>query len=165
MASGVVCIPAGAAASVLGQVEELGHSECYALLQPGGQGHAVLQLGGTDTALFPVSYSLGRCSVVLRLGDDTGYTDAPLRDVAFHAYGVDGTDQSTWSIVARGQGRDVTDPLELLAEQLTSLLPSSVVPAKRRFIEIRVQELTGRRYRRPPVASDVARRNRDQASV
>lgn len=131
---------------------ELDRAECLSLLREGGYGRATVTIGPEQVRLVPVGFVVGPAVVTLRLSD---YDGGPLELVSLHLEGTDG-DGNRWSLEAAGPGRDVTDPFQILAEQIGQLGPAAVAPEHRRFVEIRVTRLQGRRDSVPPPGDDTS---------
>lgn len=127
--------------------ETLAGAECLDLLRGAGQCH--LALGGEEEVLIlpALLSSVDAGSVTLRLAEGVDYDGTPMPDVAVYAQGS-AAGGARWSVVANGEGRDVTDPLEHLAEGMAALVPSTSPLPRRRFIEVRLRALGGQRHLR-----------------
>ncbi len=111
---------------------------------------AVVAEGAPD--IFPVNYAVEHSSVVLRTGDGTKVDSISANPkVAFEIDGIDaeataGTASATaWSVVLRGEAKEITRP-----EELRDTVDLEVFPlqsgTKNHFIRIVAEAVTGRRF-------------------
>jgi len=138
---------------------ELTKSECFQLL-------AIEQLGRVAVVddrgpiVFLVNFVLDHHTLVLRTDEGTKL-DAAIKGSRV-AFEIDGTDPATrtgWSVVARGEAVEVTDPAELARLSKLPLHPWAP-GAKARYVRILPAVLTGRRITAPRRAAGSARRGR-----
>lgn len=111
---------------------------------------AVITEGAPD--IFPVSFAVEHSSIVLRTGDGTK-VDAITANpkVAFEIDGIDAeaaagaANATAWSVVLRGEAKEITRP-----EELRDTVDLEVFPlqsgAKNHFIRIVAEAVTGRRF-------------------
>src|SRR3712207_3413237 len=124
--------------------EELAVAQCWALLRTGVVGRvAVLHDGRPD--IFPVNYAVDHGSVVFRTGSGTLFHAADRHPVAFEVDGYDVEAASAWSVVVRGEAREVYELEEALEALALPLLPWQPGP-KPRFVRVRPDGVTGRRF-------------------
>lgn len=137
--------------------QELTKSECFQLLATEQLGRvAVVDYRGP--VIFPVNFVLDRHTLVLRTDEGTKL-DAAIKGSRV-AFEIDGTDPATrtgWSVVARGEAVEVTDPAELARLRKLPLHPW-VPGAKARYVRILPAVLTGRRITVPRREADTAQR-------
>lgn len=123
---------------------ELSGDECQALLGGSHLGRVALVEGGRPLIL-PVNYVLDDGVVVFRT-DQGSKLDAAVRGapVAFEVDGVNSERRTGWSVLVRGRAEHVTDRSEL--ERLRRLPLVPLAPgAKRHYVRVKADEVTGRR--------------------
>ena len=94
-------------------------------------------------ARWPVRYRVRGDTILFRLPGGA-YDGTPLGVLALHAYGIEGTEP--WSVVATGDARDVTDPLELLARHIERVHRGQDDDDRGVLVEFRPRHWTGRRF-------------------
>jgi nitroimidazol reductase NimA-like FMN-containing flavoprotein (pyridoxamine 5'-phosphate oxidase superfamily) len=119
--------------------------ECWALLR----GVEVGRLGISIAAhpdIFPINFVIDHGTVVFRTAEGTKLAGAVLgRGVAFEADGYDREAGEAWSVVVKGQAREIERMLELFDALDLPLHPWHSSP-KHRFVRIVPDEITGRRF-------------------
>ena len=118
---------------------------CWALLREAQVGRLAVAIADHPD-IFPVNFVVDHASVVFRTAEGTKLAAAVLgQAVAFEVDGYDADPGEAWSVVVKGQAKE----LELYAGPLRGL-GSAVVPLARvgkpRFVRIEPAEVTGRRF-------------------
>jgi nitroimidazol reductase NimA-like FMN-containing flavoprotein (pyridoxamine 5'-phosphate oxidase superfamily) len=127
-------------------LEVLGRDECMRLLASASLGRLGITTGALPTVL-PVNFRLVGDQVVFRTGSGTKLDAAT--DNAVVAFEVDDMDpvwHTGWSVVVTGVAREVTDPDELAAIELTSI-PHWAPDHASRLVAVSTEIVTGRRVR------------------
>ena len=128
-------------------MEVLDSTECLRLLGSVPVGRIAYVADGAPQ-IFPVTFRLVEDRIVFRSTVGSKLDSAEMgRHVAFEVDGWDPATRSGWSVVARGTLFDVTDAERIAALQTAGLEPWLDARAMR-WIEVRVQELSGRRLPR-----------------
>jgi nitroimidazol reductase NimA-like FMN-containing flavoprotein (pyridoxamine 5'-phosphate oxidase superfamily) len=133
--------------------QELTRDECFSLL--GGQhlGRVVLVDDRGPIAL-PVNFVLDQHTVLFRTDEGTKLDVAVRRGrVAFQIDGVNEATRTGWSVLVRGEAKEVTDPDELVLVRRLPLYPWAP-GAKGHYIRILPTSLTGRRIALPEAPSN-----------
>lgn len=118
-------------------------SECWALLRTGVIGRLAVVVDG-EPDIFPVNYAVDHGTVVFRTDAGRKLAGAHKRVVAFEVDGYDVKDTSAWSVVIRGEAREIRDTDESLAAMDLPIFPWQD-GAKPRFVRIVPSTTTGRR--------------------
>ena len=133
-------------------VEELPLEECWALLDSNAVGRLAVDIAGWPD-IFPINYVVDAKSIVFRTGAGTKLAGAVLnRHVAFEIDGYLPGERCAWSVVVKGNARQIESMNDRYRAEDLPLYPW-VVSDKPDFVLIDPTEVTGRRFR---VASDVA---------
>jgi nitroimidazol reductase NimA-like FMN-containing flavoprotein (pyridoxamine 5'-phosphate oxidase superfamily) len=125
---------------------ELDEAECSELLH----GHHTGRVGFVSEdrpLILPVNYVIHRDQIVFRTAPGRKLAEIPLRHVAFEVDGA--TADGSWSVVAQGFAREMTDALGEAADAIRALPIPVEAPGERDYwIAITISELTGRRIER-----------------
>jgi nitroimidazol reductase NimA-like FMN-containing flavoprotein (pyridoxamine 5'-phosphate oxidase superfamily) len=127
---------------------ELAESECSELLRSHHTGRVGFVIDERPLIL-PVNYVVHRDQIVFRTAPGRKLAEIPMRHVAFE---VDGASANgSWSVVAQGFAREMTDALGEAADRIRALPIPIEAPGERDYwIAIAISELTGRRIEREP---------------
>lgn len=127
---------------------ELGYEECVTLLERHSAGRAAV-CTPDGPHIIPLNYAIDGDSLVLRTTPfSIVATYGRNAQIAFEIDEFDEEQQLGWSVVARGRGDIVTDPIEL-AEIRQVCAPHPWADGSRNlYFRIRWSELTGRRLSR-----------------
>lgn len=126
-------------------VEKLSENQCWELLRSTEVGRLAV-IVGDHPEIFPVNYAVDRGTVLFRSAEGTKVTSA-LGDAPV-AFEVDGYDLETglvWSVVLKGQAKTFQDTKEAADSFNVDVHPWQA-GEKERFIRIRPEEITGRRF-------------------
>jgi len=128
------------AIDLLGGSEVIGKDDCWELLETAHIGRLVATVGGR-VEIFPVNYALEGETILFRTNAGRKMRAALGIEVVFEVDDVDPTSRTGWSVIARGQARDITrfD----CAERLQALQPWT--GRKDFLVRITPWEVTGRR--------------------
>jgi nitroimidazol reductase NimA-like FMN-containing flavoprotein (pyridoxamine 5'-phosphate oxidase superfamily) len=103
---------------------------------------------------LPVNFVLDQYTVLFRTDEGTKLDVAVrLAPVAFQIDGVDQATRTGWSVLVRGEAKEVTDPAELALVRRLPLYPWAP-GAKGHYIRILPSSLTGRRIALPEAPSN-----------
>jgi nitroimidazol reductase NimA-like FMN-containing flavoprotein (pyridoxamine 5'-phosphate oxidase superfamily) len=120
--------------------------ECWALLRTVEVGRLGISIAAHPD-IFPINFVCDHGTVVFRTAEGTKLAGAVLgRGVAFEADGYDRDAGEAWSVVIKGQAREIERMLELFDALDLPLHPWHSSP-KHRFVRIIPDEITGRRFR------------------
>jgi len=126
-------------------MQELTTDGCWELLTSVDVGRLAVCIGDRPD-VFPVNYIVDDHSIVFRSAEGTKLAAAVLgRAVAFEIDGYDPTGGEAWSVVARGPAIELGSMAELFAAENLPLFPWHASP-KPRYVRIRPEEVTGRRF-------------------
>src|SRR5699024_12239523 len=97
-------------------------------------------------SIFPVNYAIEHSALVIRTGEGTKVDAIRAHPrVAFEIDGVDTEDGTAFSVVVKGNAKEINAP-----EDLQETLSLDVAPlqsgTKNHFIRILAEEVTGRRF-------------------
>ena len=106
--------------------------------------------------IFPVNYVVDRGSILIRTAAGTKLAASVGRAVAFELDGVDADSGDAWSVMMKGQARELTGLYEVLDAMELPLHTWHPAP-KSRIVCIEPTEVTGRRFRIAASAARVAR--------
>ena len=122
----------------------LSDEECHALLGRRHLGRLAF-VEGELPLILPVNYVLDDGAVIFRT-DAGSKLDAAVRGapVAFEVDGVDEIEQTGWSVLARGDAEEVTDPARLDRLKALPLVPWAP-GAKAHYVRVAAAQVTGRR--------------------
>ena len=133
-------------------VEELSVEECWALLDGNAVGRLAVDIAGWPD-IFPINYVVDGTTIVFRTGAGTKLAGAVLnRHVAFEIDGYRPDDRCAWSVVVKGNAREIESMIDRYRAEDLPLYPW-VVSDKPDFVRIDPTEVTGRRFH---VAGDAA---------
>jgi nitroimidazol reductase NimA-like FMN-containing flavoprotein (pyridoxamine 5'-phosphate oxidase superfamily) len=121
---------------------------CWALLGQVELGRLAVVIDSAAD-IFPVNHIVDHGTLVFRTADGAKLTAAlSSATVAFEADGFDrdaGEAGEAWSVVVKGTASEIHDPDELVETFRLPLAPWQG-SAKPRFVRIRPQQITGRRF-------------------
>jgi len=124
-------------------IEELTPDTCWELLSTESVGRLAVSIANQPD-IFPINFVVDRESVVFRTAEGTKFAAALLgRGVAFEADAE--ADGVAWSVVVKGQAREIEEMYELFAAEDLPLYPWHSAP-KHHFVRIVPTEVTGRRF-------------------
>jgi len=124
-------------------IEELTPDSCWELLSTESVGRLAVSIDNQPD-IFPINFVVDRESVVFRTAEGTKFAAALLgRGVAFEADAE--ADGVAWSVVVKGQAREIEEMYELFAAEDLPLYPWHSAP-KHHFVRIVPTEVTGRRF-------------------
>jgi nitroimidazol reductase NimA-like FMN-containing flavoprotein (pyridoxamine 5'-phosphate oxidase superfamily) len=127
------------------RVEELLPHECWALLRTASIGRLAVWVENHPD-IFPLNYAVDHGSIVFRSRSGTkvsaALSDSP---VALEADGYDAETNKAWSVVARGDAKEIDDNYELIDTLDLPLFPWQA-GEKGHFVRIDPDIITGRRF-------------------
>lgn len=127
-------------------VEELTESECLSLLRTVGVGRVAMIVGDHDVEVFPVNFVVDHGTILFRTAPGTKLATITERPrVTFEADWVAPGHGASWSVIAKGDAREVTgrdDLMDLFDVDLISAHPAP----KPSFIRITPRQFSGRRF-------------------
>lgn len=125
---------------------ELDEAECSALLRSNHTGRVAF-VSDDRPLVLPVNYVVHGDLIVFRTQPGRKLAEVPMRHVAFEVDGA--TAEGSWSVLAQGFAREMTDVLGETADAIRSLPIPVEAPGERdHWIAITISELTGRRIER-----------------
>lgn len=128
-------------------VEQLSEKQCWELLRSAEVGRLAV-IVEDHPEIFPVNYAVDQGTLLFRSAEGTKVTsalgDAP---VAFEVDGYDTETNLVWSVVAKGHATTFQN-LEEAADSYNVEVRPWQAGKKERFIRIRPDEITGRRFPR-----------------
>jgi nitroimidazol reductase NimA-like FMN-containing flavoprotein (pyridoxamine 5'-phosphate oxidase superfamily) len=126
-------------------MEVLSEAECRRLLASEEVGR-VAYVDDDFPVVVPVNYVLDENSIAIHTDAGTKFARIPLHRVAFEVDGIEGWNQSGWSVLVQGFGQDVTDALGARYEDLRRRGLETWPPGERtRWLTIDIQRISGRR--------------------
>lgn len=127
------------------QMQTLSHDECLELLAAHPVRIGRVALAGPRPVIFPVNYYVDRGAVVFRTDHGTKLDRAVRGEfVAFEVDEVFPNFKAGWSVVIRGQTKEVTDDEELA--RLKDLPLLSWAPGEKgHYVRVEPQIISGRR--------------------
>lgn len=105
--------------------------------------------------IFPVNHVVDHGTVVLRTGQGSKMLGAVGRPVAFEADHRDADAGTAWSVVVKGQAREVRRLHELI-DAIDLPLQPWFLGTQPRYLRIEVDEISGRRLAAPEPDPDTA---------
>ena len=130
----------------------LRESECWDLLERAQVGRLAVDIAGQPD-IFPINFVVDQGGIVFRSAAGTKLAGAVLnRFVAFEIDGYGPDDHAAWSVVVKGQARQVERMQELFEIEELPLFPW-LATDKPNFVRIEPTVVTGRRFH---VVDDVA---------
>lgn len=126
--------------------EVIPSDECWALLERSPVARLAVDLAG-HPEIFPINFVVDDSTIVFRSGAGTKLAAAVLnRHVAIEIDGERSDDESVWSVVLKGEAREIKKMDERYAVEELPLYPW-VDGDKPVFVRIVPREVTGRRFR------------------
>lgn len=128
-------------------IQEVREHEAWELLSGGKVGRLAVSVGDHPD-IFPVNYYAGQGRILFRTAEGTKLIELVVNaNVAFEVDSYDG--RTGWSVVAKGSARVLSRGDEIAAADEVPLTPW-IVSIKYNYVEIWVQEITGRRFQFGP---------------
>ncbi len=126
-------------------IQELSESECWSLMRSADVGRLGVAIGDHPD-IFPINHFVDGNTIVFRSGAGTKLAAAVLgRSVAFEVDGYDPERGEAWSVVVKGQARQVENMFEFLDAEQLPLFPWHTGP-KPNIVRIEPDDITGRRF-------------------
>jgi len=127
----------------------LSREECAALLATAVVGRVGLSMGALPVVL-PVNFAvLDDEDIVFRTAEGTKFHAAAAGAVvAFEADGYEPSGRGGWSVLVQGVAQVVSDAIELAQLSALAIDPWAVDGSADRFVRIRAERVTGRRFSR-----------------
>lgn len=128
-------------------LEPITEQECLYLLGLHRLGRVALDVDGRPQ-VFPVNYALSGRVVAFRTAPGTKLANVPMSHVAFEIDDYDSTTGVGWSVMVKGIAFEITDALDQDSVEARRQLVRPMAPGRRdRWVAIRPDEITGRRFR------------------
>jgi len=126
-------------------VDHLTDDQCWELLDAAEVGRLAVNIAGHPD-IFPINFVVDGRSLVFKTAPGTKLAGAVLSvHVAFEIDGYEPDRRSAWSVVVKGEAREIQGMQELFdAEDLP--LFTWIASAKPNFVRIEPESVTGRRY-------------------
>lgn len=122
----------------------LDEEQCWNLLSESVFGRLALSVDG-EPEIFPINVFAAAGKIYFRSGEGTKLAEVAVNNkVAFETDGF--TSRIGWSVVAKGRGRILTGAEEIMEADKLPLKPW-VPTLKMNYVEITVEEITGRRFK------------------
>jgi nitroimidazol reductase NimA-like FMN-containing flavoprotein (pyridoxamine 5'-phosphate oxidase superfamily) len=129
------------------ELEPIAEQECLYLLGLHRLGRVALDVDGRPQ-VFPVNYALSGRVVAFRTAPGTKLANAPMSHVAFEIDDYDSTTGVGWSVMVKGIAYEITEALDHDSVEARRQLVRPIAPGQRdRWVAIRPDEITGRRFR------------------
>ncbi len=133
------------------RLEVLSRAECEELLHRASLGRLALVVDG-QPEVFPVNFAFGEGSVVFRTAPGLKLESAPLGRVAFEVDEVDVNQGIAWSVVVKGEARDISTTLDDVSARLRNLIVRPKAPgAHEALMAIFPASISGRRFGFAPI--------------
>jgi len=127
---------------------ELTPAECLSLLATAAVGRVGISIDALPVVL-PVNFAVAESDIVFRTVEGTKFHAAAAGAVvAFEADGYEPLDQSRWSVLVQGVSSVITDAKDVAEFSALSIDPWAVDGSADRFVRIRAERVTGRRFSR-----------------
>jgi len=124
---------------------ELDDGECWQLLRGNEVGRLAVAIG-EHPDIFPINYLVDGSSILFRTGAGTKLAASVLgRGVAFEIDGYDAAAGEAWSVVIKGQARQIENMIEFFDADELPLFPWHAAP-KPEIVRIDAEIVTGRRF-------------------
>jgi uncharacterized protein len=125
--------------------EILSESECWELLDAADVGRLAVDIAGQPD-IFPINFVVDQSGIVFRSAAGTKLAGAVLnRLVAFEIDGYEPDDRAAWSVVVKGEARQIERMQEVFDAEDLPLFPW-LAWDKPNFVRIEPTVVTGRRY-------------------
>jgi len=126
----------------------LTRDECLSLLATATVGRVGISVDSLPVVL-PVNFALIDADVVFRTVEGTKFHAATAKAVvAFEADSYEPSGESGWSVVVQGMGEVVSSASEQARLAALTINPWAVDGADDRFVRVRADRITGRRFAR-----------------
>ena len=96
-------------------LEDLGETECLALLTQVKYGRVAVVTGEGRPEIFPVNFALHDRTVVFVTSSAVLQARAPLGHIAFEADNIDPSSHEGWDVVVSGEGAEITEAVDQLS--------------------------------------------------
>jgi nitroimidazol reductase NimA-like FMN-containing flavoprotein (pyridoxamine 5'-phosphate oxidase superfamily) len=128
-------------------LEPIVEQECLRLLGLHRLGRVAIDVDGRPQ-VFPVNYAVSGRVVAFRTAPGTKLANAPMSHVAFEIDDYDSTTGAGWSVMVKGIAYEITEALDPDSVEARRQLVRPMAPGQRdRWVAIRPDEITGRRFR------------------
>jgi len=125
--------------------EILSEPECWELLDHAAVGRLAVDIAGQPD-IFPINFVVDKSGIVFRSAAGTKLAGAVLnRVVAFEIDGYEPADRTAWSVVVKGEARQIERMQEMFEAEDLPLFPW-LAWDKPNFVRIEPTVVTGRRY-------------------
>lgn len=132
-------------ASAAFQMTVLDTASCMDLLRSQEVGRLAVSVA-RHPDIFPINYVVDGESIVFRTAEGTKLAAAyACPDIAFEIDGYDSDRGEAWSVVIKGQAEEIS-MYDLVDEEAFELIPWSPAGTKSRFVRLRPETITGRRF-------------------
>jgi uncharacterized protein len=126
-------------------MEILTPAQCWDFLSTAEVGRLAVAAAG-EVDIFPVNFVIDEGSIVFRTAEGTKLVEVVLAGrVAFEVDGYDPDSDEAWSVVAKAHAEILERFEDVYRAQDLPLFPWSAGP-KERFVRLRPDKLTGRRF-------------------
>ncbi|HKA48103.1 MAG TPA: pyridoxamine 5'-phosphate oxidase family protein [Candidatus Dormibacteraeota bacterium] len=130
-----------------GGLESIPEEECLYLLGLHRLGRVAIDVDERPQ-VFPVTYAISGRMVAFRTAPGTKLANAPMSHVAFEVDDYDSATGVGWSVMVKGIAYETTDAVDRDSLEVRRQLVRPMAPGKRdRWVAIRPDEITGRRFR------------------
>ncbi len=127
-------------------VERLSEHECWTLLGEARFGRLATS-AIREVDIFPINFVVDRQTIVFRTAEGTKLLEMVIADaVAIEADHRDPSAQEAWSVVAKGSAEVLQTFSAIYAAEQLGIRPWVDGP-KDRFVRVRVDSISGRRFR------------------
>jgi hypothetical protein len=124
---------------------ELDVAECWRLFRTQEVGRLAVSIADHPD-IFPINYVVDGETIVFRTGPGTKLAAAVLgRGIAFEIDGYDPVAGDAWSVVLKGQAREIEHMIEYFDAEELPLFPWHA-SSKPDFVRLEPAEVTGRRF-------------------
>lgn len=121
--------------------------ECWQLLQRAVIGRMAIAAAG-EVDIFPVNFLVDEGTILFRTAEGTKLVEVVISgQVAFEADGLDPAAGEAWSVVVKGAAEVLDTFDEIYHAQELPLYPWNAPDRKQRYVRIRPEKITGRRFR------------------
>ena len=118
---------------------------CWDLLRHSDVGHLAVSIADHPD-IFPINFVVDHGTVVFRTAEGTKLAAAVLgRSVAFEVDGYDPEAGTAWSVVIKGQAKEIERMQDLFDALDLPLFPWHASP-KHRFVRVEPHDVSGRRF-------------------
>jgi uncharacterized protein len=131
-------------------VDDLTDEVCRVLLGSHNVGRVAFIGDDGFPLVLPVNYLIDGEDIVLQTSTGETFEHVPMHRVAFEVDQFDESAQTGWSVLAKGEARDVTDSVGEIYAMGMRRAPCVWAPGERHhWLAIRIDQLSGRQIVRP----------------